>query len=255
MQKDFSKLNFGVDGDSITAGEQWSWHVYNTLGFASHHNVAVGTAVWYKRRLNVGGVDVDTQEYGCDRFAGISDGWEPCDDPAEMQKRVNNCAVVHIQRFISEVRSGEQPVPDVFAFAMGTNDDESLLGDADKALTGKALENNADIDLYTETGAMRWCIQRIMEEFPKCRLFVLTPIQTATPEHNKKIEKTIANIYKIAGAMSAQVVDCFHNCGICEKFEIEGAQGKYLKDGLHPGEDGQALEGAYAAKEIGNNLF
>ena len=31
---DFSKLNFGVDGDSITAGEQWSYHVYKELGAA-----------------------------------------------------------------------------------------------------------------------------------------------------------------------------------------------------------------------------
>ena len=46
---DFSKLNFGVDGDSITAGEQWSYHVYKELGMASHHNVAVGSSVWYKR--------------------------------------------------------------------------------------------------------------------------------------------------------------------------------------------------------------
>ena len=38
---DFSRLNFGVDGDSITAGEQWSYHVYKELGMASHHNVAV----------------------------------------------------------------------------------------------------------------------------------------------------------------------------------------------------------------------
>lgn len=125
---DFSKLNFGVDGDSITAGEQWSYHVYKELGMASHHNVAVGSSVWYKRTIAYSGGSVTTQDYTSPDFAGISDGWEETDDPVELQKRANNCAVVHTQRFIEEVKSGKAPVPDVFAFAMGTNDAEDCLG-------------------------------------------------------------------------------------------------------------------------------
>lgn len=42
---DFSELNLGIDGDSITAGEQWSFHVYKNLGMKSHSNVAVGSSV------------------------------------------------------------------------------------------------------------------------------------------------------------------------------------------------------------------
>ena len=71
---DFGKINFSVDGDSITAGNQWSWHVFNELGFASHHNVAVGSSVWYKRTVEVGDTSVTTQDYGSPDFAGISDG-------------------------------------------------------------------------------------------------------------------------------------------------------------------------------------
>ena len=103
---DFSKLNFGVDGDSITAGEQWSHYVYKELGMASHHNVAVGSAVWYKRTIECASGKVTTQNYTDSDFAGISDGWEETDDINELQKRVNNCAVVHTQRFIEEVKSG-----------------------------------------------------------------------------------------------------------------------------------------------------
>ena len=44
LYPDFSKLNFGCDGNSITAGEQWSKTVVDKLGFATHHNVAVGSA-------------------------------------------------------------------------------------------------------------------------------------------------------------------------------------------------------------------
>ena len=70
---DFSKLNFGVDGDSITAGEQWSHFVYKELGMASHHNVAVGSAVWYKRTIECASGKVTTQNYTAPDFAGCFD--------------------------------------------------------------------------------------------------------------------------------------------------------------------------------------
>ena len=43
---DFSKMHFGCDGNSITAGNQWSKTVADLLGFATHHNVAVGSSTW-----------------------------------------------------------------------------------------------------------------------------------------------------------------------------------------------------------------
>lgn len=251
----FENLNFGVDGDSITAGEQWSFHVYKNLGMKSHNNVAVGSSVWYKRTVECAGKTLTTQDYGSADFAGISDGWEPTDDTVEMQKRMNNCAVVHIQRFLAEVKSGNFPAPDIFAFAMGTNDLADSIGDPEKALTGKELRGNENIDLFTEAGAARWCIQTIQENFPNCRIFVMTPIQTATPEHNRKIEKTIECLRKICRGLSVQVIDAYSNSGICEKFEVIGGRGRYLRDGLHPELDGQALEGAFATKEIRNNYF
>lgn len=251
---DFSKINFGVDGDSITAWDQWSRFVFDKLGMASRHNVAVGSAVWYKRILtSTDGKTVTTQNYWDEDFAGISDGWEPTDDLVELQKRANNCAVVHIQRYILDIKNGVAPKPDIFAFAMGTNDDINHLGNAETALQGKTLEN---VDLFCEAGAMRWCLQRIMEEFPDARVFVLTPLQTANPEHNRKTEIQMETVMKkIAGAMGAQVIDCYNNCGICEKFEVIGGEGRYLADGLHPKINGQNLQGAYVAKEIRNNYF
>ena len=66
LYPDFSKLNFGCDGNSITAGEQWSKTVVDKLGFATHHNVAVGSATW--------ACHPDTQDYGSEAFAGISGG-------------------------------------------------------------------------------------------------------------------------------------------------------------------------------------
>ena len=78
----FSKLNFGCDGSSTTSGNQWSKTVVDLLGFASHHNVAVGSSTF--------ACHPDTQDYNSDNFAGISDGWKPTKDKKEFQMRHNN---------------------------------------------------------------------------------------------------------------------------------------------------------------------
>ncbi len=249
---DFSKLNFAVDGDSITQGDQWSAWVHKLLGFATHTNVAVGSSVWYKRTECVNGTYVTTQDFDDPDFAGISGGWEPTDDVNEMQMRMNNCAVVHIQRFIAGVKKGEFPVPDVFAFAMGTNDAPEKAGCAERALEGKSLDG---VDLFCEAGAIRWCIQTIAENFPECRIFLLTPIQAADPGMNRKNRVVCENIKKIARGLSVQVIDTFGGCGITEKFETEGGEGRYLRDGLHPKENGQEREGRFAAAMIKSKMY
>lgn len=239
---DFSRLNFGCDGNSITAGNQWSKTVVELLGFSTHHNVAVGSATW--------ACHPDTQEYGSEGFAGVSNGWQPTDDKVELQKRHNNVSKVHIQQFLEEVESGKYPEPDVFVFAMGTND--TNLGSAADALEPDSLD---EVDLTTMAGGARWSIQTITERFPKCRVFFCTPIQTGSKEHNDLNLKKIAILREICRAFSVQVIDCYSECGISEKYETWGKRGRYLRDGLHPDVEGQQLMGRYIAKEIRNNFF
>lgn len=239
---DFSKMNFGCDGNSITAGNQWSKTVVDMLGFATHHNVVVGSATWACYN--------DTQEYGCKDFVGVSNGWQPTEDKVEMQKRHNNVSKVHIQQFLSDIENGRFPEPDVFVFSMGTND--TNLGSAAEALKGKTLK---ETDLTTMAGGARWSIQTITERFPKCRVFLCTPIQTGSVEHNALNLRKIAILREICQAFSVQVIDCYSESGISEKYEVWGERGRYLKDGLHPDVEGQQLMGRYIAKEIRNNFF
>lgn len=239
---DFTHLNFGCDGNSITAGEQWSRTVVDLLGFATHHNVAVGSATW--------ACYSDTQDYGSMGFSGISNGWKPTTDKLELQKRHNNVSKVHILHFIADVDSGRYPVPDVFVFAMGTND--TNLGSAEEALKGKTLEK---VDVTTMAGGARWSIQTILEHYPKCRVFVCTPIQTGNVEHNERNLHQIKVLRIICRALSVQLIDCYANSSISEKFEQTSNRGRYLKDGLHPDVEGQCLMGRYIAKEIRNNYF
>lgn len=237
----FSKMNFGCDGDSITSGDQWSATTVEILGFATHHNVAVGSSTWACHK--------DTQDYLSPDFSGISGGWLPTEDAAEMQKRHNNTAKVHVQKFIAEVDAGQYPEPDVFVFAMGTNDGN--LGSAEEALKGKNL---GEVDVTTMAGGARWAIQTIVERFPNCRVFVCTPIQTSTPSHNLQNLKKIEILSEICKSLSVQMIDCYSECGITEKLE-DGHGHRYLRDGLHPAKEGQKLMGRYIAKEIRNNVF
>lgn len=238
---DFSKMNFGCDGNSITAGNQWSKTVVDLLGFATHHNVAVGSAKW--------ACYVDTQEYGCKEFVGISGGWQSTEDEIELQKRHNNVAKVHIQKFIAEVDNGAFPSPDVFVFSMGTND--TKLGSASDVLKEKSLEN---VDVTTMAGGARWCIQTIIERFPKCHVFLCTPIQSGSTSHNELNLKKILILREICRAYSVQVIDCYIESGIEAKDEVWGKRGRYLKDGLHPDVEGQQLMGRYIAEKIQNSL-
>ena len=238
---DFSKMNFGCDGDSITSGDQWSATTVSILGFATHHNVAVGSSTWASYP--------DTQSYGSDGFAGISGGWQPTDDAAEMQKRHNNTSKVHIQKFIAEVDAGTYPEPDVFVFAMGTNDTRP--GSAAEALKGKSLD---EVDVTTMAGGARWAIQTIIERFPHCQVFVCTPIQTSNPEHNIQNSAKIEILREICRSLSVRLIDCYGECGISEKLE-DGHGHRYLRDGLHPEKEGQMLMGRYIAKEIRNNIY
>ena len=248
---DFTKLNLGVDGDSITAGNQWSYYATQYLGLANHHNVAVESATFSDRTQTYEGVTYVTQNYDDPDFAGISGGWQPTTDPVEIQKRCNNCARVHVQKFISEVTAGTYPVPDIFVFAMGTND--STIGTVADALNGKDPDALSAAVRQTMVGGARWAIQKIITTYPNCRVYISAPIQRADATANAKgLEKSIA-LKEISNSLSVGYFNTFGECGITEK--VESGTAPYLSDGLHPNAAGQQLMGKYLAKEIRNNYF
>lgn len=243
-----SALNFGVDGDSITAGNQWSYYVTQILGFNTHHNVGVGSATWACKKQTLNDVVYQTQDYDDSNFAGISSGWQSTTDPVEVQKRCNNCAKVHVQKFIAEVTSGTYPEPDIFAFAMGTNDSDKT--SADSAIATGTEYPSGDM-LFTLPGAMKWCIQKIHETYPNCKIFILLPIQRYTGGNENNLQK-IEIMKDIAKAFSVEVIDMYSNCGISSM--LENGTGPYLSDGLHPNTTGQKLMGKYAASCIRNYI-
>lgn len=248
---DFTKLNLGVDGDSITEGNQWSYYAAQELKFATHHNVAVGSATFGDREASSSEGMKYTQNYDDPDFAGISSGLQPTYDPIEIQKRCNNCARVHVQKFISEVTAGTYPIPDIFVFAMGTND--GTIGTIEDALNGKDANDLSAEVRRTMAGGARWAIQKIIETYPNCRVYVSAPIQIADETANEKGLQKTDILRGICNGLSVGFFNTFGECGITEK--LETGTGRYLRDGLHPDTEGQKLMGRYLAKEIRNNYF
>ena len=249
--KELANLNFGVDGDSITAGNQWSYIVYQNLQFDTHHNVALGSATFADKALTLNGITYTPQDYDSADYAGMSNGWQATTDATEIQRRANNCSRVHIQKFISEVNAGQYPAPDLFVFAMGTND--GTIGSLEDALDGDDIESLSENTRRTMLGGARYAIQKIMQTYPNCRIFVSVPIQRADAVSNEITYKKVEALRQLCDALSVKCFNTYGECGICEK--IESGAGPYLSDGLHPNDEGRKLMGAYLTKEIRNNMW
>ena len=256
----FPTLNFGIDGDSITAGNQWTKYMLDKLG-GSQYNVAVGSACWtYKQRMNTEGTKMLVpQKYRDADFVGF--GGSDYTTNENIQKFLNNNACTHIEKFIANVEDGVYPNPDVFIFAMGTNGDTGLgnsLGTVDEAMEAVSIDDDSFVDSngkslkYSMCGAIRWCIETIKRTYPSCRVFVSLPIQRAQYSTNKNYLLSKNNLIKeMAIQMGCQIIDQYNGCGITSAIELDVSPfGPYLSDGLHPNESGRKLMGYYAAKVV-----
>ena len=263
---DFPKLNYGIDGDSITEGNQWGYYMLQALG-GNMLNVGVGSACWsYKQKYNIAGnVLLTPQNYTDSDFAGFG-GASNLTTDENIQKWVNNNACTHIEKFIYEVERGIFSTPDVFIFAMGTNNDTgngNTDGTVDEAMNPESIEEDVFVDSngkslkYTMCGAMRWCIQKIKTLYPNCKVFISLPIQRAQYSVNSTYlyPKSLL-IKEMAVQMGCQIIDQYNGCGITAAIENDATPfGPYLRDGLHPNVEGQKLMGAFAAQVVKTKYF
>lgn len=237
----FVGKNLVAFGNSITAAtNSWAYQVQTGLGFRHLYNGAVGGAIWSKReRTTSTGANITTQDFSDPNFAGISN--ETNNSDLAFQRIINNCAVVHIQKYLSD-RSA--PKPDFAILSYGTNDltSDAVIGDAEAVLQAADL---ADVDLFTMAGALRWSIETLRAKYPDIKLYVALPLQAKDSNKNTGNLKKIAVITKICDAMSVPYFDCYAESGITQANEAT-----YLRDGLHPNADGQAVHAAYIIKKL-----
>ncbi len=245
--KAFSGKKLAVFGNSITAARNsWAFRVRDSLGFSGFYNGSVGSSVW-GRRVRPEGI---AQNYGDPDFAGIGNSSHP-----SAQARNNNCAVVHIQKFLAEKPDF---IPDIIILSYGTNDRlaeerEPALKEVIQRKRNSGRHHNENLsadDAFGLTGGMAWCLQSLVAKFPEARIIVLSPIQANTGldkyrdknSDNLLKMKTMRKLCRIYGV---EFVDCYHNCGI-DASNVE----KVLLDGLHPNAAGQSLHASYIISRL-----
>ncbi|MEA4982581.1 MAG: SGNH/GDSL hydrolase family protein, partial [Paludibacter sp.] len=237
--------NLATFGNSITAAtNSWAYLTAKRLRFANLYNGAISAAIWYKRERVVAGQTIRTQNYYDADFAGISSVAPTGEDVVQHQKRINNCAVVHIQKFFTELNNKTIPTPDVVIFSYGTNDElyDYTMGNAEDALREKDLSK---VNVFTMAAALRWCIDTLRMEIPEVKIYVALPLQSSREGKNEGNLTKMEIIKKICDARSVPYFDCYHDSGITPENYTT-----YLGDGLHPNEAGKIVHGEYITKML-----
>ncbi len=241
----FEGKNLATFGNSITsAANSWAYHVQKNLRFANLYNGAISAAIWYKRERVVAGQTIWTQNYYDTDFAGISSVAPTGENVLEHQRRINNCAIVHLQKYFIELDKKTAPTPDVIIFSYGTNDElfDYTMGTAEDALKEKELSK---VNIFTMAGAVRWSIDTLQIKFPNAKIYVALPLQSSREGKNDGNLKKMEIIKKICDARSVPYFDCFYESGI----NMENLT-TYMGDGLHPNEAGKVVHGEYITKKL-----
>ena len=239
----FEGKNLATFGNSITiALNSWAYQVYKNLRFGNLYNGAISAAVWYKRERTIAGQTVQTQNYYDSDFAGIRTSEPTSEDVLQHQMRINNCAIVHLQKYFIELDRKAAPTPDVIIFSYGTNDEVINMGDAESALQGNDLNK---VDLFKMAGALRWSIDTLKSRFPDAKIYVALPLQSTRTGKNDDNLKKIEMLKKVCDAKSIPYFDCYNESGIT----VENST-TYLGDGLHPNEAGKVIHGAYITRKL-----
>lgn len=156
--------------------------------------------------------------------------------------------------------------PDFVIISAGTNDnvtpketlDDRTLpnfqNDVGEYRSGKVFVDIDSVDRTAWDGAMRWQAEKIWSVYPNTKIIFVAPIQSA--DFNTRPVWSILSKGKlmeyISNNMGCATLQAGAESGIWARFESDGAEGKYLADGLHPNELGGKVLGGYIASKVIN---
>lgn len=109
------------------------------------------------------------------------------------------------------------------------------MGDYTTAMSKSSL---AELDRTNLYEALRWCLWTIQSHKPweNAIKFVSLPIQRADYEPIQSLQEAITKMAKRYGFI---VIDANNESQVIREFEVWGAEGRDLYDGLHPNSNGQ----------------
>ena len=143
---------------------------------------------------------------------------------------------------------------DVVMVLMGTNDYNSRYTTTDTFETAMAVPY-ASLDLSKVMEAMRSGLYRINENFRDSFKILCLPTQRvvyAGDSSNDYGSGLREEMIKMAGKYGFTVIDSYSESGIVSDFEIDGSDGVYLGDGLHPNATGKKLLGDFYKRKVNN---
>lgn len=132
----------------------------------------------------------------------------------------------------------------IIIMALGTNDGAANIGSYDAAMSKTTLDSLDRGNLYE---ALRWAMWTLRAKYPNAKFFVGLPIQRTDREQP---EDLLTAIKKMAHRYNFIIIDATNKSGIVRDFEVAGANGLFLSDGLHPNAAGSEKLGALYANEI-----
>jgi hypothetical protein len=176
--------------------------------------------------------------------------------------------------------------PDIIIMAAGTNDglpvsadksDYEMRVDVDSHFNSNSTTpiqvtepTFDDSDTFKEhrktiAGAMRYCVLKLQQMYPKARIYILTPIQGSynpNKDYVTQIEVKQRYITEVAKHLATPVIHVGEECGINRDFEYGGTYwkseydpqskngGRDLVDGLHPNTNGGWKMANYIYRKI-----
>jgi lysophospholipase L1-like esterase len=170
----------------------------------------------------------------------------------------NNTVPNQVQHLLNNITTYTE-VPDIIIVSAATNGgaSEEGLDESQYTDSNDAYIDIDTVDLKKFSGAMRWIYEKLKGLYPDAIICFATPIQSANGGARRftslrtKAECIRANCERLC----TPCIDAFKKSGIYSRYEIASANGKYLKDGLHPNSAGAVVLAKCYHKELANALI
>jgi lysophospholipase L1-like esterase len=169
----------------------------------------------------------------------------------------NNTVPNQVQHLLNNISTYTE-VPDIIIVSAATNGgaSEEGLDEAQYTDSNDAYIDVDTVDLKKFSGAMRWIYEKLKGLYPDAIICFATPIQSANGGARRftSLRTKAECIRQNCERLSAPCIDAFRKSGINARYEIASANGKYLKDGLHPNTAGAVVLARCYHKELANFL-